>query len=49
MDEFRQAPDDGLWKLGSISLTAAEYGFAETINQIIKEITELSERKQSWS
>ena len=44
IDKFKQDPTEGLYKLGSICLTAAEFGFAESINQIIDELHSLGER-----
>ena len=45
LDDFKQdATGESLdWKLGSVILSSAEYGFAETINQIIEHLKSLEE------
>ena len=45
LDKFKQdVTGESLdWKMGSISLTSAEFGFAETINQIIEHLKTLEE------
>ena len=45
IDDFKEDVNEGgMWKLGSIVLSSAEYGFAETINSLVEDIIELKER-----
>ena len=46
VDGFKQDPngENTDWHLGSIVLTSSEYGFAETLNQIIDEMREIKDK-----